>query len=191
VGPFGAPEGRLVVYPSVAGSVGLRTENNLFQNATAIRPGDRVALVMGREFFNSQLDQSKGQFDLELTLKRFSPRTPDPPSKPLRLRVKVVTGSPPDVVADVERVLPVSADVIDESEETVSIAVIGLRNAPAPAPYDGAPVHLVVRADSDGLSAELQPAASTLLVRTYQQHGAAEAWIGLDRFTGIPLPLDQ
>jgi hypothetical protein len=90
VGPFGAPEGRLVVYPSVAGSVGLRTDYNPFQNASVIRPGDRIALVMGREFFNSQLVQSNGQFDLELTLKRFSPRNPDPPSKPLRLRVKIV-----------------------------------------------------------------------------------------------------
>src|SRR5258707_1254789 len=193
VGLFGAPEGRLVVYPSAPGSVGLRTDKNLFQNATVIKPGDRVALVMRREFFNSQVVQSKGQLDLELTLKRFSPRNPDPPSKPLRLRVKIVSESPPDVMAEVERTFQVSADVVDESDETVSIAVVGLRNAPTPAPYEGPPVRLVVRAKSDGLSAALLPAASALLVRPYQQHGgaAAEAWVGLDPFAAIPLPLEK
>jgi hypothetical protein len=193
VGQFGAPEGRLVVYPSVAGSVGLRTDNNPFQNASVIKPGDRIALVMGREFLNSQLAQSNGQFDLELALKRFSPRNPDPPSKPLRLRVKIVSARPPDVVADVERVFPVSVDVIDESDETVSIAVVALRNAPAPAPYHGPHVDVIVRAHSDGLPVELQPAASSLLVRMYQPNGgvATETWIGLDRFAAIPLPLDQ
>lgn len=191
VGMFGAPEGRLVVYPAVAGSVGLSTNNSPFQNATVIRPGDRIALVMGRAFFDSQLGHSNGQFDLDLTLKRFSPRNPDPPSKPLKLRVKIVSDRPPDVVAAVERVFPVAADVIDESDETVSIAVVSFRNAPAPAPYEGAPVCLVVRPADAELPAALQPAASTLLVRTYQQHGGAEAWVALDRFTPLPLPLDK
>jgi hypothetical protein len=193
VGQFGAPEGRLVVYPSAPGSVGLRTDKDLFQNATVIKPGDRVGLVLRREFFNAQLAQSKGQLDIELTLKRFSPRNPDPPSKPLRLRVKIVSGSPPDVIAEVERTFAVSADVVDESDETVPIAVVGLRNAPARAPYEGAPVHLFVRTKSDGLSAALLPAASALLVRPYQHHGGAaeEAWVGLDHFTAIPLPLEK
>jgi hypothetical protein len=193
VGQFGAPEGRLVVYPSAPGSVGLRTDKHIFQNATVIKPGDRVALVMRRDFFDNQLHHSKGLLDVELALKRFSPRNPDPPSKPLRLRVKIVSASPPDVIAEIERTFAVSAEGVDESDATVSIAVVRLRNAPAPAPYEGPPVHLVIRANGEGPPVALIPVASALLLRPYhdQVGGAAEAWVGLDPFAAIPLPLEK
>ncbi len=192
VGQFGAQEGRLVVYPSAPGSVGLRTDKNPFQNATVIKPGDRVALVMRLEFLNRQTDRPEGLVDLELTLKRFSPRNPDPPSKPLRLRVKIVSGIPPDVIAEVERTVRVSAETIDETDETVSIAAVRIVNAPAAAPYEGPPVHLVVGVKSEGLPAALAPVASALLIRRSQHAGvAAEAWAGLNPFLAIPLPLEK
>ena len=121
---------------------------------------------------------------IDAEFKRYVGDDAQPASKPFGIRLKIVSDVPPGIEYNVEAV-EVSAAEVDEADLPVAIARLSLANTRRQAFYEGPRVGLTVETRNDA------PALATLTKTLLVRRIGDEAWLAVDTFEPIPLPLED